>query len=394
MMRPIVLIVCNALDDKTRQSREITTDSPAASRKVFQLSQALKQSGVRPIILSLGRGRTNGKRDYFPRTVKRVNGIPIVYGPFSNIPFVSEVLSLFAFIAILIRFSTRPKKAVIYYNRMPAYILTLLTSTITGYNNFIDIEDGEIFQKSNKYYLNPKHFIIALYERFCNKGALLACQALQNVTKVRPTLCFYGTVNSTPYIKRTIEEDLHILMAGTIEPETGSDILISSIKKMRSNQDAWTKHIYIDVTGKGSAIKSLENMAAEPGWPRVVVHGRLTDKEYKKVLRNSHIGLSLKRIEGILADTTFPSKVVEFANEGLLVIATDISDVRKLMGNGAYYLTKNDPDQLISLLKQANSNRTQLTDYAKQGHITIANFCSKTSTGARIANFLFGTNVK
>ena len=93
--RPLVLVVCNALDDKTRLERGIVSDSPAASRKVLMLCQALREAGAHPCILSLGRGRANGSLTYFPRTVRRVSGIPVIYAPFSHVRFFSQFLSLF-----------------------------------------------------------------------------------------------------------------------------------------------------------------------------------------------------------------------------------------------------------------------------------------------------------
>ena len=76
-MKPRVLIICNALDDGTREQRGITTDSPAASRKIFMLCHALRLAGVRPCIVSLGRGRAGGSKDFFPSVLHRVEGVPV-----------------------------------------------------------------------------------------------------------------------------------------------------------------------------------------------------------------------------------------------------------------------------------------------------------------------------
>ena len=51
MTRHRVVVICNALDDATRIERGITTDSPAASRKVLQLCAALRQAGLTPVVL-------------------------------------------------------------------------------------------------------------------------------------------------------------------------------------------------------------------------------------------------------------------------------------------------------------------------------------------------------
>ena len=74
--------ICNALDDLTRLERGIVTDSPAASRKVFGLSKAMREVGVHVLVVSLGRGRQDGSGRYYRGKVCRVNGVPVIYLPF------------------------------------------------------------------------------------------------------------------------------------------------------------------------------------------------------------------------------------------------------------------------------------------------------------------------
>lgn len=389
MKKPIVLIVCNALDDTTRNKRGITTDSPAASRKVFQLSRALFHSNLQPIILSLGRGRANKSIDYFSFSKKRVEGVTIIYAPFSNIPLFSELLSLCSFIFTIVKLSRRKQKAVIYYNRQLAYIPSLLTSWLMRYKNFLDLEDGEIQDSKRRFGFSANKLIIKLYDSICNHGALLACEALKKVTTVRPTLCFYGTVNDVAPVEKKQDDELHILMAGTIEKDTGAELLINSIQEMRRKNYDWTENSYIEVTGKGSYVERLKKLSEKTGWPKVNVHGRLDNKDYRKVLSRCQVGLSLKLVAGPLADTTFPSKVVEFASDGLLIVSTDISDVRRLMEDGAYYLTENSPNQLIEILAEVQNTRELANLRAKKGWQRIMKHCSQESSGEAISKFIF-----
>lgn len=394
MKKPLVLIVSNALDDETRKKRGITTDSPAASRKVFQLSRALSRSNLQPVVLSLGRGRANRTIDYHPFEKKRYDGVTIIYAPFSNIPLFSEFLSLLSFIYTMMSLSRRKQKAVIYYNRQTAYIPTLITSWITQYKNFLDLEDGEILEGKKRIKFSPKKLIIELYDTICNHGSLLACKALEKVTRVRPTLCFYGTINDKVVIEKKQFDKLHILMAGTLEKDTGAELLISAIEKLKSRNNEWAKNITFEITGKGESLEKLKKVSVEAEWPRVIVHGRLTNKEYKKVLDRCQVGLSLKLVRGPLADTTFPSKVVEFTSNGLFVVSTDISDVRHLMGEGAFYLTQNSPDQLIEILHNVHQNKDQLFEKTKMGWQAIEKHCSEEAVGNKISKFLFKCDEK
>jgi len=390
-MNPRVLIVCNALDDITRQQRGITTDSPAASRKIFMLCQALRLAGVRPCIISLGRGRAGGSKEFFPSVVRRIGGVPVYYAPFSRIPFLSELLSLLAPIGFIFRMRRQNPKAVIFYNRMAAYIPSLLVSSILGYRNVLDLEDGEVPSVGQKHARFLTRMVPRLFDRLCKEGALLACNALTEFTTARPVLSYYGTAVGEAASNRWQSECVTVLMGGTLCLDTGAELLIDSIRQLRHDALPWLVHLRFDVTGSGPSLAGLTALAAEPGYPKITVHGRTTDIQYREVLRLADVGLALKLNNGPLANTTFPSKVIEFAAAGLLVLTTDISDVCQVLGtNGALYLTRDEPQALIDLLKNIVMDRTMAQEYAKYGFLNVQALCSPESSGYTVANFIFG----
>ena len=119
------------------------------------------------------------------------------------------------------------------------------------------------------------------------------------------------------------------------------------------------------------------------------MHGRISDIRYREVLSTCQIGLALKPVGGPLADTTFPSKVIEFAGSGLLVLSTDISDVRSLLGDGALYLEQNDPELLIKLLASIVSDAASRC--AQRGRMAAERRCAPSRAGQDLRQFLFGT---
>lgn len=391
MKRPAVLIVCNALDDSTRLLRGISTDSPAASRKVFLLAQALRSAGVRPYVLSLGRGKANGSSAYHPRSVHRVGGIPVVYAPFSHVPRISELISLFGLVGTVLRVARHCRKAVVFYNRMTAYVPVLLAASAANYKCVLDLEDGEVAGASSTSVKNRLSCVLPwLYDRFCSGGALLACSALAGMTKVRPVHCYYGTAVGEASATRWSSPCLTFLMAGSLMPETGADTLIEAIQRLRRESPEWVQQIRFEVTGKGPSLAAVKALANELGAPQVVVHGRTTDTEYREILDHCEVGLALKPIGGPLADTTFPSKVIEFSGAGLLVLTTDISDVRQLLGADAIYLTSNEPQDLILLLKRVADDRAAARACADAGSRAVLDRCSPQLAGRDVANFIFG----
>ena len=389
--RPLVLVVCNALDDKTRLERGIVSDSPAASRKVLMLCQALREAGAHPCILSLGRGRANGSLTYFPRTVRRVSGIPVIYAPFSHVRFFSQFLSLFFLIGALFRLSSRRRKAVIFYNRMSAYLPLLLTASVTGYKRFLDLEDGEVAgQNSGPLKARLGRLTTWLYDRLCPDGALLACSALADMTAIRPVHCYYGSTSRKALGEKPSTHPKSILMAGTLSTDTGAHLLIQAIRQLRREPGDWVRQLQFEVTGKGEALDALQALAIEDTAPRVTVHGRTTDAQYAQVLNRCSVGLALKPVGGPLANTTFPSKVIEFAEAGLLVLSTDISDVRAVLGSGALYLTGNKPEELTGLFRKIVEQPEEMEACAQRGQQAVIARCAPHLAGQAVFTFIFG----
>ncbi|MDD5247877.1 MAG: glycosyltransferase [Rhodocyclaceae bacterium] len=388
---PIVVIVCNALDDFTRIQRRIHTDSPAASRKVFQMCQALRLVGVRPYVLSLGRGRADGLGDAFVPRVCRVGGVPTIYAPFSHRRGWSELLSLFGLLVPLSRLARHPQRAVIFYNRIPAYLLALIAAVHQGYRCFLDLEDGDVQPLAPPRSLKARlsQFVPAQFDRHCRDGALLACRALAGLTSVRPVHCYYGTAVGDVGVSRWSAPTITCLMSGTLSPDTGATLLAEAIRRLRVRQPVWASALRFEITGKGESVSEFERLAAEPGLPQVRVHGRTTDARYIEILRGCEVGLALKPVGGALADTTFPSKVIEFAGSGLLVLSTDISDVRRLLRYGARYIERNDPDLLIERLAELVLDRGSAAHCAQQGRLAAERHCTPEGAGQDLREFLF-----
>jgi len=388
---PRVIVLCNAMDDTTRIRRGIESDSPAASRKVFGLCSALRRAGARPYVLSLGRGRAGGSLAYFAASARRVNGIPTVYAPFSRLRWLSEALSLLAPVCIAWRLAKPGRKAMIFYNREPAYVPTLLCAGLLGYRRLLDLEDGDVASGRAGMRAWISGQVHRLFDRLCDGGALLACRALQTRTTARPVHCYYGTAEPSPQRAPWQGEQVRALLGGTLAPDTGAGILVEAIRIIRLAKPPWARRLHVEITGKGPSLQALADLAIDGESPHVTVHGRMTDQDYRKIVSRCHIGLALKPVNGPLAQTTFPSKVVELASAGLLVITTDISDVREVLGDGALYLMRDDPRELVEALRSAVEAPASAQAIAARGHESACRRCAPTTAGLEVLDFCFGT---
>ncbi|MGZ8160717.1 MAG: glycosyltransferase [Methylobacter sp.] len=385
-----LFFICNALDDETRLERGIVTDSPAASRKVFLLSKALQKAGVRALVLSLGRGKQDGSGRYFRGKVRRVDGVPVIYLPFFHFPVLSELLTLFSSVPVLWRLHRKKtEKTALFYNRMPAYFPLLFFAKILRIETVLDLEDGATDLNPRSLSGAKSRLLSRLFDALCSGGALLACHALENATKLRPTQCCYGTSEMQSVTARWDLSPVTVLLGGTVSNDTGAPLLINAINILRERAPSWAGNIRFQITGKGDCLERFKALADNPGIPEIIVHGRTTDEEYRQILAETHVGLALKPNSGALADTTFPSKVIEFAGQGILVVTTDISDVRKVLADGAIYLEADNSELLLEKLRWIVENRDAANALSLNGVQAVSAVCAPERVGQMLGNFLF-----
>lgn len=388
-----VFFICNAMEDQTRMERAIISDSPAASKKVFMMAKALKSVGVSSVIISMGRGQTSSfKCKHYQSKIVRHNGVPIIYAPFNEVPILSQFISFIALPYILFKFKNfDTKTSVVFYNRTTAYISSLLMSLMLGYKRVLDLEDGDFFNNKflsiHQLFIKTKRFI---YSKLCNGGTILACRSLSDPIYNNKELCYYGAIeNISNDISINNTNRLKILLGGTVSYDTGAGNLIKAIKFLREHSESWSRGLEFCITGKGDCIDSFKELENTLLLPRVKVFGRLSDKQYSQLISDCSIGLALKPNHGKLADTTFPSKVIEIAGSGLLVLTTDISDVRYVLGDGALYLEDDKTDTLVEALKLISTNKLLLKDITEKGLNSIRSICSLNNAGSQLFNHMF-----
>jgi len=388
-----LLYICNALDDETRLQRGIHTDSPAASRKILATCAALRNAGVRATVLSTGRGRADSSWRYFPAAVRRVQGMPVIYMPFTHVRIVSELISLFALAWFAFKLNRRKgEKTFLFYNRTVAYTATIMVAALLHVRRVLDLEDG---------YIRPPRWTPAwgltclkawLFDGLSNGGVLLANSALGQQTALQPRLCFYGVADVADIAAQPRDwrsGRINLLLGGTVAEDTGAKGLIEAIERLRDDAVIWGEKLTFFISGKGDCIDAFRRLEGGRSGPQVHVMGRLTDDEYDRLLQRCHVGLALKQNRGALADTTFPSKVVEMAGAGLLVVTTRISDVDKVLRDGAIYVESDDSGALLDALRQVAEAPVRAEQIAEIGTAEVARLCDVREAGRTLAEFLF-----
>ncbi|HST35289.1 MAG TPA: glycosyltransferase [Allosphingosinicella sp.] len=350
---------------------------------------ALRTVGVRAAIVSMGRGQGGRRGAFNGRRVARLEGIPILYGPAWNVPLLSQLLSMAWLVAVAIRLSRHRQCVHLFYNQLNAYLPAIVLLRLLDRRAALDLEDGPVADQ-------PAHATRlgnaspSIYARLINGGALLACSALAGGTDIRPVMPYYGCLR-TGAPKRGLRdtgEEVRIFYSGYLDDDTGVALLSAAVGKLRASREPALKRLRIDVAGMGPGLAALADLEGGKS-PAVHVLGRLGGEDYRARLRTASAGLSLKLAGGPFAHSTFPSKTVEYAEHGLALIATDISDVRALFGDAALYIERDDPEELAAYLLHAAQHPETLAKSGRAARKRIEDRLSEAESGRALAAFLF-----
>ena len=383
-----VVFYCNAIDETIRAARGITTDSPAATRKVLGVARALQAAGCNVMVASMGRGRVKGRLDFHPASTRSESGIVVRYGPTVSMPGVSEVLSVGWLLWTAIRASLARETVHLFYNQFIAYLPALAWLRLLRARTVTDIEDGQIDRETQATLPTRGNASPPLFARFVSGGALLACRKLASSTTIRPVLPCYGALNLAPAPNRSANLPLVVMLSGLLSEGTGSDLLLAALRHLVESRDNRLRRLSIEVAGFGPGLTVLSRAAADPAL-QLTVHGRLNASAYSALLDRAAVGLSLKTHSSAYADTTFPSKVMEYAERAQCLIATDISDVRHVFGETARYLTSDDPKLLAAELAWAADNPTEVLRRGREARLLVEGRFTEAAVGRELRDFLF-----
>ena len=137
--------------------------------------------------------------------------------------------------------------------------------------------------------------------------------------------------------------------------------------------------------------KDIERLTENQGLGSLVeFRGKVSLDEYKRLLEISCVGLCLKLSSGDLHDSTFPSKVMEYASHSLLLISTPVSDVPQIFNGHAILLENDSAENLADALAWLVRNPEEAEQYAQSARNMVAERFSMETVGDRLLDFLTG----
>ncbi len=163
--------------------------------------------------------------------------------------------------------------------------------------------------------------------------------------------------------------------------------MLAALEILRRLHPEVVHGMHIVVTGKGPFAGAFRSVARHaPEW--LSFGESLSHDDYMNVLNSSHVGLSLRLSSCEMGATTFPSKVVEYAEHGLLVLTTRASDVPMLFGKDALYLEEETAQALAALLASLPGQRESLRNTAIRGRERVLRACAPEVVGRDLRRLL------
>jgi glycosyltransferase involved in cell wall biosynthesis len=381
--------VCNAFEERVKNKRNITTDSPAANGKVSRLCSAVRDAGGDARILSLGRGCSKKTLRRYPATAKKILNVPIVYADFWDLPLLSHLVSLVSLSVLMMRITERGS-VLIFYNFQPHYLLTLLIGRISARKCILDLEDGcRIDDKSVYGLLN--FALLKIFNFFCSSGVMLASVALKKQVSVSRTYVCHGVVENIIPQNNWNRCPLKILLGGSLLEETGAALLLEALGLLQKEHPLLEKKLIVIVTGFGLFERQFQKESQGKMRSFLIFKGNVSNENYQKIMNDSHVGLCLKLPSSSMGKTTFPSKVLELAASGLLVLSTKVSDVPSIFEESTGYLLKEaTPKCLAKALLDIADHPEIGREIAARGWQKIRTLYSKKKIGEELKQFWQG----
>ncbi|GAB3627443.1 hypothetical protein PTE30175_02133 [Pandoraea terrae] len=362
----------------------------AASHKVAGMAAGLRSQGRRAVVVSSPIVTRERRRWGFGGRVCRDDGMACVYLPVVRMRGWNRLWSGLLYLWFAVR-RIRADDTVVFYNFFPEYLLAAawLRCRYGAERLIMDIEDGPRADEPGAR-ARITRWSFRVLRRLCSPRAIVVSHQLAASLGVTDACVINGVALSGPALPPDFDGPVTFLYGGTIEAGTGLPIFVDAVRQIAREHPQLAARIRFLITGFG-ATEELEALAADVRLSGVVVDVRqdVGPTEYLAALRASQVGLSLRMPVSSLSATTFPSKVIEFAANGLLVLTTDVSDIGRIFdGATAVVLREATAQGLAAQMIAIAADPATHARVAAAGRTRVIERFSIAAIGRQLADFL------
>jgi len=298
--------------------------------------------------------------------------------------------SALSFLVYAVRHIRRTDR-VILYNFFPEYLLAAIFLWAVRNPAVMDIEDAPRSDEKGLRGLSNR-VCFALLKPLCRPQCITVSKVISTRLGFVDSLPIYGVASSgLEAIQRVPNHSaLRILFGGEISRGTGLNLFIEAVGLLADQYPRLAIHFFVTGRYPAETLAELKRQTEDRSHLTITLLGELPGQQYRALLDSIDIGLCLKLPSHSLGQTTFPSKVIEFASAGVLVCSTRVSDVPLLFDStSALLLESEDPVLLADAIVHASANRSMVTHTALRGASSIRHLCSADSVRRDMVRFLF-----
>lgn len=379
-------IVLRRYNERTAQKFQVG----AASHKVAGLAAGVRSQAHASVVVSSPIVTASNGPRWFKGFMCRDERLACAYLPAISLRGLNRIFAAFAYLAFAMR-HVRPGDGVVFYNYFPEYVpvATFLRWRLGRDKVVMDLEDGpRDDERDLRGVMN--RLSLRMMTRVCSPRAIVVSRQLADVMHIDEACVVNGVSPETMHQRGSFGRPVTFLYGGSIETSTGLDLFCAGLRELARARPELAPQVRFVVTGfgGGAQLNALSAELAQAGFS-LDVRQDIGPDEYRRILASADVGLSLKMPASAFNATTFPSKVIELASLGLLVLTTDISDISLLFDDtSAAILRSADAPTLASWIADIATTPEHYARIAEAGQHRIVERCSRRAVGARLVEFL------
>ncbi|MFD2543284.1 glycosyltransferase [Lacinutrix gracilariae] len=400
MKKKHILYLGNFLNERVVSKRQLPTNNPAGSNRMYRIAKALSVH-YKPIIISPGVSlniKFNRQEINQKTIISHKENVVHFFSKTLAVPVLGLVYSYITYLLAVIRLINKTKtKQIVVYNFDPQLVIIVLLlkvfyPKIKIINNIEDISKptlNDFKSTSEDRPLQQIVFYICMHiiAKIAD-GIIIPTKRFKDfLPGKKHTLIVTGCIDvkQKPFSENL--DKLIVLFSGKIAFEHGIDVFIEALIKL-SKQTKLKDKIKFYVTGGGQKSEWLKNRIKELNLIDITYFGFVSSVKYTELLNQADVCVALQKETGRHSNYKTPSKVYEYLGNSKIVITTDVGDLKSLGDDIITICAPLTSDNLISCFSKSIDERSKIVDKRlKVGQFALNHF-DTLPVGIRIHDLL------
>lgn len=341
--------------DTPDNSDEARSYTPSATTKMDYICSVLNDAGWRVQIVSMS---PTSARRAVPGKVTQLNDVTSLKLfpslPWGNVllralRFISARVMLFSF---LIRSCGRGEQVIVYHTT-PMQTVVWAARRLKGFRLILEVE--EIFQDVRPLGLWSRFFEFAVFR--AADSYILSTESLSPRvnSQNKPFVAVHGTYRIEPTRGNAFKDGrIHVIYAGTLATQKkGAAAAVEAARHLDSRY-----RVHIIGFGSAEEVEALQRRIFDVNARTTCVvsyDGVLQGEEYITFLQKCDIGVALQDVDSSFNASSFPSKILSYLSNGLVVVSTRIPTVEHSgVGSAITFCDSNHPDEVARAIQSVD----------------------------------------